>query len=285
MAVSKVDAIQLAREHAEPFWGTDLSHTAVRRMALEVGVDRLEMRTLAADAVQIPRPDGGHTIFLNSKQTRLRHRFSLAHEVAHILLEPLAKDSVTHRKAFAPDQDPNFKRIERICDAMAAEILMPEPKFVKAADEMGWTLGTAAFLATRFDVSLEAATRRFVDLFPEPCTLVRWKLNSTSSAVMTKPPVSARVKNLRGLQFVTEGNQPSREMQATYQNGGQTTTTEVIRLVVGRTIQSKQCLVESMCHGNGQWREVYSFVYMDQHSKAGSQALQDWEVMSHLDLV
>ena len=272
MAVGKVDAIQLARERAEAFWGTDLSPTAAHRMATEVGIDRLEIRSMAADAVQIPRPDGGRTVFLRSKQSRLSHRFSLAHEVAHILLEPLTKERVTHRSAFAPDQDPTFMRIEHICDLMAAEILMPEPKFVKAASKMGWALDTAAFLAPRFDVSLEDTVSRLVDLAPEPCAVVAWQPSEPDWLEWKWWQGNSKVKAtwLGFRQRATLSQYPS--LIQAHESSQPVSGVETIVFIQNQDYTERATFCESSVNGIGPHRLGYTLVFPNRssaHCRAG----------------
>ena len=167
--------VRLASEKSAPFRGTSVAPTRLRELALDLGIDRVEVLHMASDAMLVPRPDRGYTVFLNSSQGRARHRFSLAHEISHVILEPLVQDVIRRRSPFCGDQDPEAQRLERICNVMAAEILMPAETFRDVAQQRGWQLNTALYLSSKLDVSVEATMRRLVDLAPEACAVLAWK--------------------------------------------------------------------------------------------------------------
>lgn len=63
-------------------------------------------------------------IFINSKDTIAARSFTLMHELAHIVI---AQDGVSNTKSY----DKNFNTIEKWCNKVAAEILVPSIKFKK----------------------------------------------------------------------------------------------------------------------------------------------------------
>ena len=111
-----------------PSYKTDL-----RALAHDLGVDRVELRDMEGDALTIKRPDGRYTMFLNGSHYRARHRFSAAHEMAHILLSSMLSSLPIHRHRFSPDQDPDGKRVEALCDSMASSILMPRRRLIPSS--------------------------------------------------------------------------------------------------------------------------------------------------------
>lgn len=230
-------------------------------LAQRVGIDRIEEQDIPTTALLLQRPDKRYTLFLKKGRAIVRQRFSIAHEISHVLLQPCLRGNLQIWTRHDPTMDDTGKQVEYLCDQMAAEILMPESLFSSWMNSQSWTAFALPEASNEFSVSLETAARRFVEMRPGRSVFARWSMNNRGVANFTKAPIAPHVKNLRALEFVTEGRQPSGKMQTTYKSGKQATTTEVVRLVVGRTIQSKQCVVESICHGNGQWREVYSFVY------------------------
>ena len=64
---------------------------------------------------------------------------------------------------------------ERLCDAIAAELLMPEKMFTDEIRKFGASLEHLSRLANVFGTSLTATAIRYWELLPEPCHLIRWK--------------------------------------------------------------------------------------------------------------
>lgn len=105
-------------------------------------------------------------VFLNNSTTKTRQIFSLFHELAHLLLNinGLSKFDQEYVERL-PDEE---KQIERFCNSIAAEILIPLSDFreqekgfpaeVKRASEQQFSE-----LAGRYGVSREAVLRRFLD--------------------------------------------------------------------------------------------------------------------------
>ena len=73
--------------------------------------------------------------------------------------------------------------VERLCDSIASEILMPRAAFLHDADSIGWSLSSLMSLASMYQTSISATAIRMVDLMPRACVLGVWRLpdeNSTS---------------------------------------------------------------------------------------------------------
>jgi len=106
-------------------------------------------------------------IYLNNSNTKTRQIFSLFHEIGHILLslnginveDPLYFEHLPKKE----------KNVEKFCNAIAAEILIPThdfheqiklfPKNVSNASESDFSN-----LANRYSVSREAILRRFLEI-------------------------------------------------------------------------------------------------------------------------
>lgn len=105
-------------------------------------------------------------VYLNNGTTKTRQTFSLLHELAHILC------SVNGLSKFDPayiDLLPEQHRhTERFCNAIAAEVLIPEWDFAEQvsrfpADAEGASEAQFSALAARYGVSREAVLRRLLD--------------------------------------------------------------------------------------------------------------------------
>jgi Zn-dependent peptidase ImmA (M78 family) len=102
-------------------------------------------------------------IVISAEEPRWRQRFSLAHELKHVIDDPVIQRKHRH---LAPDK--RDQRAERMCDWFAACLLMPRP-WVKH-DYCGG-LQNPYRLAQRYYVSTEAMTTRLTELGLVPMTL------------------------------------------------------------------------------------------------------------------
>src|SRR5436309_14489230 len=94
----------------------------IDRLARMVGVSRVEITDLSSsDACLLPAASG-HTVLLDSRSGRRRQRFSMAHELAHLLLHA---NGIRFRRARGDRSSVE----EQLCDQVAADILMPKEMF------------------------------------------------------------------------------------------------------------------------------------------------------------
>lgn len=107
-----------------------------------------DLQSQKISAISIPPLDGApHLMFVNSKQPADRERFTLAHELAHLVL---------HGEAIAPET------AEFEADEFAAEFLMPSAEI--RTQLKGISLQRAAQLKMVWRVSMAALIRRARDL-------------------------------------------------------------------------------------------------------------------------
>ena len=99
---------------------------------------------------------GMYGVVLNRKESRTRQRFSLAHEIAHRVLDPNRKAHLFEVQASRQGRSP----VEKACDFFAACLLMPRD-WVNDAIARG---DTVAAIARLFDVSQPAARHRLDEL-------------------------------------------------------------------------------------------------------------------------
>ncbi|WP_445163703.1 ImmA/IrrE family metallo-endopeptidase [Mycobacterium sp. Dal123C01] len=96
--------------------------------------------------------DGTFTVYVPSRTSPRRDRFTIAHEIGHYLLHHLNGD--TNRRLFTRA---GSNVAETQANHFAAELIMPRDYFVKAHGDLG---GDLWGLARRFDVSPAAAQVR-----------------------------------------------------------------------------------------------------------------------------
>ena len=117
-------------------------------------------------------PDTG-TIFINSDDIATRQRFSEAHELMELLFSaqsPAPSWSTRGGKSL-----PNNAK-EKICEAGAAELLMPLTTFRPYINRWRVSFESGQQLAELYNVSFTAALLRAVQFGPGQHALVLWKL-------------------------------------------------------------------------------------------------------------
>lgn len=88
-------------------------------------------------------------IYVNNSSAKTRQIFTLFHELAHLLFETSGIDSIDEM----PTRSESAERIEVVCNAFAAEFLLPERVFRNARGDLAATVQTAELLAARYHVS------------------------------------------------------------------------------------------------------------------------------------
>ena len=115
---------------------------------------------------------GKHVIFVNGNHTEERQRFTVLHEIAHIVLElpsqhhgATLKTDVLLRYGRRPEE-------EVLCDVFAAECLLPYDHFTKQVADRDISLETVKSLAEEYKASLTSTGSRFALNANEPCAFV-----------------------------------------------------------------------------------------------------------------
>lgn len=136
-----------------------------------LGVQEVVVRPLNIPGFLRVVGDGKSIVFLNEENPARRQRFTHAHEIGHLLLSGHGEGEIFCREATM-----NPKALERACDAVATEILMPRRVFGNTANRFGWTLDSVRQLASYFEVSLTAAAIRLFELIQEPMAISYWRV-------------------------------------------------------------------------------------------------------------
>jgi hypothetical protein len=96
-----------------------------------------------------------------------RIRFTICHELAHTLFPDCFKRE--RRRSPAEKAEREF---EDLCNAGAAEFLFPLEEFTLDIGGAPLTAGKLQALSTRYEASVDATARRFVNLYPAPACVV-----------------------------------------------------------------------------------------------------------------
>ena len=146
-------------------------------------------------------------------RTRKRARFSIAHELGHLLMfRMLGPEFLDHSEGDAA----SYALTERLCDFAASQILMPRPLLRKAAQERAFTAAGLRSLEALFGVSSQALLKALADLVPDgavielrrfrrrPSEALTWRVWGVMTAA-TSPnlnswlPTGCTLKHIQGL--------------------------------------------------------------------------------------
>lgn len=103
-----------------------------------------------------------------------RRRFAMAHQLGHFLLKEQKGDrQCTNRDLMENRRDTPHHKEEAQANRFAAGLLMPKPLFTAFVDTLGKPSVThLPAIAATFDVGLEFAASRYVDLTQSTCALL-----------------------------------------------------------------------------------------------------------------
>ncbi len=144
------------------------------------GIKKILKADLGNVSAVLLRFASGSVIKVNQRDNQMRQNFSCMHEIAHDILHELKlqldTNYIQYRTANpqAPAKEVSKAR-ERICEAVAAELIMPEPVFRKYLSGFGVSIHSIELLASIFRVSIRAAAWRIAEVSTEPCIALLWK--------------------------------------------------------------------------------------------------------------
>lgn len=111
--------------------------------------------------------DGRQIIVVNKDEIAERQRFTICHEVAHIVLKLPSRHEHVPSWSLAK-RDPN----EIACDIFASELLLPYKAWLQAVPGDEPSVSVIQALAKRFACSFHVAASRYASLATFPCALV-----------------------------------------------------------------------------------------------------------------
>ena len=100
--------------------------------------------------------------------SRGRERFSIAHEIGHLVLH--AETSLCHESDLEDVHSDHNREAE--ANAFAAELLMPRPLLTAYAASRAMSVSTITETATQFKVSATAAAHGLLGVTHEPCAII-----------------------------------------------------------------------------------------------------------------
>lgn len=223
-----------------------------------ITVRRTNLGSLAG--VTIPL-HGSYIVKVNSTHSLMRQNFTLAHELGHIILMESA-GTVQRPVATRGSAKPDRRELERLCDGIAAELLMPEEVFRGCLVRYGVSMQFAELLADTFQTSQQATVIRMAEVSEAPCVAVQWKLAERRGqptlpcavwSTRCRDPMSKRWLMVRRGSFVTKDSLVSQAFKS------RTVTTGVEPLLVGTGLWT--VFVESKGFGRDADKYVLSLIF------------------------
>ena len=121
---------------------------------------------------QTTRFKGKHLIIVNGNHREERQRFTVLHEIAHIVLGLPSQHHGTTLKTDVLLRYGRRPEEEMLCDVFAAECLLPYDSFAKEVADTDISLDAVKSLAAEYKASLTTTGSRFAVNANEPCAFV-----------------------------------------------------------------------------------------------------------------
>jgi Zn-dependent peptidase ImmA (M78 family) len=166
MAMDELTAAMKARDFVRLCGPAALPVSTDTYAAQIGGVVKAETLQENEDAWSFLGKNGKYQICVNCAQNSRRQRFSVCHEVAHVVLE-ISSDHSTPSWSYAR-RPPG----EVACDVFAAELLLPYKLFKPRVDAADMGFDSIRALADEFDASLISTGSRFATFSSEVCAFV-----------------------------------------------------------------------------------------------------------------
>jgi len=128
---------------------------------------------------------GKNYICVNGKDGAERQRFTICHEIAHIVLGLPSDHTVQWWSAKRP-------MAERLCDVFAAELLLPDCLFQPLAEAAPVCLATIDRLAADFEASVTSTGSRYASVVTTPCAFILSEDGKVRYPARSKTLIDAR---------------------------------------------------------------------------------------------
>lgn len=115
----------------------------------------------------LTRRDGKSSIVVNELERRERQRFTICHEVAHLVLGLHSNHKEAPAWAYAKRDDN-----EIACDIFASELLMPSESFKRDVDQEEPSFDLVERLRAKYVVSFSACASRLAAVTEYPCAFI-----------------------------------------------------------------------------------------------------------------
>ena len=129
----------------------------------------------------VPGKNGKSIITVNELEGAERQRFTICHEIAHVVLGLPSSHAEVPQWGYAK-RDPN----EMFCDVFASELLMPYKQWLVAVPKVEPSFSLIEQMASHFGTSFPAAASRYASLTDYPCAFVTMDRGVVRYSVFSK---------------------------------------------------------------------------------------------------
>lgn len=178
-SLSMGDPETAMREHVRRVMTAHRSTVPVRLGALFewAGIRRVRLAQTLLEGGLIDLKDGRFDVILREDRAPRRRRFTLAHELSHLLFvrfAPQAKEAQRRQGRCAPEEE------ERLCNVGAEEFVMPHVLVDETMRAIAWrdAARVVVKVSEACDVSIEAALVRLAPVYPGCGELRLWELDA-----------------------------------------------------------------------------------------------------------
>jgi len=133
---------------------------------------------LSGSAARLVRLGDRYIAEVNARDPETRRRFSICHEIGHTLFDECPPSE--NNENLCENSSYESKLEERLCDAIAAELLMPRDVFSRAVRDCRPSMDAIRRVGATFHVSTFAVARRIVNLNLWPMGLLLLRGNERS---------------------------------------------------------------------------------------------------------
>lgn len=140
----------------------------VEGLARELGIESITGARMVEDG-RLEQRGGRSWMLVRDDVRTARRRFTVAHELGHLLLADPKQEFVARRTL------PGIDREERFCDAFAAALLLPRTWAVERFGGKPEALATLRELADASGASLAASVLRLRELLDWTSSLLHWR--------------------------------------------------------------------------------------------------------------
>lgn len=229
-----------------------------------VNIRKIQETSLGDTSALLLKFHDGYVIKVNQDHSQVRQNFSCAHEIGHILFSDPKLEEYLHTIEYRTfnarkTTDLRARSREILCDAAAAELLMPELVFRKYLSTFGISISSVELLANAFKVSLQSATRRMAEVSIKPCVAILWYPWPKSKPKGLRPALRRQSREKANYMPVHNNVGLSSALYKAYQNDTIIKTWKLFK--DGNTV--KRLPVEAKGFGHGEKRFVISLSYSD----------------------
>jgi Zn-dependent peptidase ImmA (M78 family) len=163
----------------------------VEELARAMGVNTIRRESMVEDG-RLELRDRQSSIFVREGVALARQRFTIAHELGHLVLADPQEDLIARRFL-----SPGFDAEERFCDAFAAASLLPRHWILSQFRGAPERLTVARQVAASSDTSLSASVLRLRELLEWQRALLHWRRYEGKWRLVSSTGVPLKRRDLR----------------------------------------------------------------------------------------